>query len=122
MGGDQEPGLEPGDIIIILDEKAHTLFKRNGSDLVMKMDISLTEALTGIHSRKEDLSSSSTSCSPTLLSLAWHRPSLEYCHLLRSLWFLMITMRKVMVMEDMALEYSAPLSKRIVAASSSYIQ
>ena len=46
--GDQEPGLEPGDIIIVLDEKAHTLFKRNGSDLVMKMDISLTEALTGM--------------------------------------------------------------------------
>jgi len=46
--GDQEPGLEPGDIIIVLDEKAHTLYKRNGSDLVMKMDISLTEALTGM--------------------------------------------------------------------------
>merc|ERR1719430_1438640 len=46
--GDQEPGLEPGDIIIVLDEKAHALFKRNGSDLVMKMDISLTEALTGL--------------------------------------------------------------------------
>lgn len=46
--GDQEPGLEPGDIIIVLDEKAHSLYKRNGSDLVMKMDISLTEALTGM--------------------------------------------------------------------------
>jgi len=46
--GDQEPGLEPGDIIIVLDEKAHALFKRNGQDLIMKMDISLTEALTGL--------------------------------------------------------------------------
>merc|ERR1719251_38859 len=46
--GDQEPGLEPGDIIIVLDEKAHSLYKRNGTDLVMKMDISLTEALTGM--------------------------------------------------------------------------
>jgi len=46
--GDQEPGLEPGDIIIVLDEKAHPLFKRNGQDLIMKMDISLTEALTGL--------------------------------------------------------------------------
>jgi len=46
--GDQEPGLEPGDIIIVLDEKAHALFKRNGQDLIMKMDISLTEALTGM--------------------------------------------------------------------------
>jgi len=45
--GDQEPGLEPGDIIIVLDEKAHSMFKRNGQDLIMKMDISLTESLTG---------------------------------------------------------------------------
>lgn len=25
--GDQEPGLEPGDIIIVLDEKEHPVFK-----------------------------------------------------------------------------------------------
>lgn len=25
--GDQEPGLEPGDIIIVLDEKDHPLYK-----------------------------------------------------------------------------------------------
>lgn len=46
--GDQEPGLEPGDIIIVLDEKPHSVFKRNGMDLVMKMDVSLTEALCGM--------------------------------------------------------------------------
>ena len=46
--GDQEPGLEPGDIIIVLDEKAHDSFKRSGQDLIMKMDITLTEALTGM--------------------------------------------------------------------------
>jgi len=46
--GDQEPGLEPGDIIIILEEKPHQIFKRNGMDLVMKMDISLTESLCGL--------------------------------------------------------------------------
>lgn len=45
--GDQEPGLEPGDIIIVLDEKQHELYKRNGMDLIMKMDISLREALCG---------------------------------------------------------------------------
>merc|ERR1712107_64604 len=39
---------EPGDIIIVLDEKAHDRFKRSGQDLIMKMDISLTEALTGL--------------------------------------------------------------------------
>jgi len=46
--GDQEPGLEPGDIIIVLDEKAHDRFKRSGQDLIVKMDINLTEALTGM--------------------------------------------------------------------------
>lgn len=25
--GDQEPGLEPGDIIIVLDEKEHPIFR-----------------------------------------------------------------------------------------------
>merc|ERR1712018_40651 len=40
--GDQEPGLEPGDIIIVLDEKAHDRFKRRGQDLIV------TEALTGM--------------------------------------------------------------------------
>ena len=28
--GDQEPGLEPGDIIIVLDEKPHNKYKRTG--------------------------------------------------------------------------------------------
>merc|ERR1712214_114552 len=46
--GDQEPGLEPGDIIIVLDEKEHTHFKRNGIDLIMKMQITLSESLTGL--------------------------------------------------------------------------
>merc|ERR1711997_996164 len=46
--GDQEPGLEPGDIIIVLDEKAHEKFKRSDQDLIVKMDINLTEALTGM--------------------------------------------------------------------------
>ena len=35
--GDQEPGIEPGDIIIILDEKEHPVFKREELDLHVKM-------------------------------------------------------------------------------------
>ena len=35
--GDQEPGIEPGDIIIILDEKPHPFFRRDDMDLHMKM-------------------------------------------------------------------------------------
>lgn len=45
--GDQAPGTEPGDIIIILDEKEHDLFKRDGLDLHMKMEIELADALCG---------------------------------------------------------------------------
>ena len=45
--GDQEPGLEPGDIIIILDEREHSTFKRRGSDLIMQFSLELTEALCG---------------------------------------------------------------------------
>ena len=45
--GDQEPGLEPGDIIIVLDEKEHSLFKRSASDLILRLEIELVEALCG---------------------------------------------------------------------------
>merc|ERR1719273_2402123 len=45
--GDQEPGLEPGDIIVVLDEKEHSVFKRSGTDLIMKYNINITEALCG---------------------------------------------------------------------------
>jgi DnaJ family protein A protein 1 len=45
--GDQVPGLEPGDIIIVLEEKDHPLFKRKDMDLIMKMEINLNEALCG---------------------------------------------------------------------------
>lgn len=45
--GDQSPGLEPGDILIILEEKEHAVFKRKDMDLFMKIDINLNEALCG---------------------------------------------------------------------------
>lgn len=45
--GDQEPDLEPGDVIIVLDQKDHAVFQRRGNDLIMKMKIQLTEALCG---------------------------------------------------------------------------
>nr|CAH7769706.1 unnamed protein product [Callosobruchus chinensis] len=45
--GDQEPELEPGDIIIVLDEKEHPTFKRSGNDLILRMEIQLVEALCG---------------------------------------------------------------------------
>jgi len=47
--------LEPGDIIIVLDEKEHPVFKRTGVDLIMKMEISLTESLCGFKRTVETL-------------------------------------------------------------------
>jgi len=46
--GDHEPGKEPGDIVIQLEEKEHSTFQRHGPDLTMKMDIDVSEALCGI--------------------------------------------------------------------------
>jgi DnaJ homolog subfamily A member 1 len=45
--GDQEPGLEPGDIVVHLEEKDHPIFKRDKTDLHMKMQITLSECLCG---------------------------------------------------------------------------
>ncbi|CAD7688338.1 unnamed protein product [Nyctereutes procyonoides] len=44
--GDQEPGLEPRDIIFVLDQKDHDVFTRR-EDLLICMDIQLVEALCG---------------------------------------------------------------------------
>jgi len=53
--GDQEPGLEPGDIVIIVDEKDHPVFQRSGGDLAMRMEIQLVEALCGFQKVVETL-------------------------------------------------------------------
>jgi len=45
--GDQTPDLEAGDVIIVLDEKEHNVFRRRGIDLSMQLELSLTEALCG---------------------------------------------------------------------------
>uniref|UniRef100_A0A914XA11 Uncharacterized protein n=1 Tax=Plectus sambesii TaxID=2011161 RepID=A0A914XA11_9BILA len=45
--GDQEPGIQSGDVVIVLQTKEHETFTRQGDDLYMKKTISLTEALCG---------------------------------------------------------------------------
>lgn len=45
--GNQEPGAAPADLIFVLDERPHDIFKRDGNDLVVIQKILLVEALIG---------------------------------------------------------------------------
>jgi len=49
--GDETPGMETGDVNIIIQEKEHALFKRKGADLLITQDISLNQALCGFSLR-----------------------------------------------------------------------
>jgi len=44
---DQAPGVEPGDVIFVVEEKEHPRFKRNGDDLVCEAEVDLLTALGG---------------------------------------------------------------------------
>uniref|UniRef100_A0A3Q3WRA5 J domain-containing protein n=1 Tax=Mola mola TaxID=94237 RepID=A0A3Q3WRA5_MOLML len=44
---DQAPGIEPGDIVLVLQEKDHETYKREGNDLFMNYKLGLVEALCG---------------------------------------------------------------------------
>jgi DnaJ homolog subfamily A member 2 len=44
---DETPGMEPGDVNFVIQEKDHDLFKRKGADLLVTKEISLNQALTG---------------------------------------------------------------------------
>lgn len=46
--GDEIPEVEAGDVIVIVEEKKHKVFKRKGADLFMDKEITLYEALTGL--------------------------------------------------------------------------
>lgn len=45
--GDEEPGVTPADLIFVIEEKPHPVFRRDGNNLVVKQKISLLDALTG---------------------------------------------------------------------------
>ena len=45
---DQEPDTEPGDIIFVLKETPHAVFRRAGADLAAEVHVTLAEALTGL--------------------------------------------------------------------------
>uniref|UniRef100_A0A8C9ZTX3 DnaJ homolog subfamily A member 2 n=1 Tax=Sander lucioperca TaxID=283035 RepID=A0A8C9ZTX3_SANLU len=44
---DQAPGVEPGDIVLVLQEKENETFRREGNDLFMNHKLGLVEALCG---------------------------------------------------------------------------
>tara|TARA_X000000368_G_scaffold84124_1_gene63678 strand:+ start:4070 stop:5248 length:1179 start_codon:yes stop_codon:yes gene_type:complete len=46
--GDEAPNASPGDILFELSQKPHPIFKRKGHDLLIKKDITLPQALTGL--------------------------------------------------------------------------
>lgn len=45
--GNEQPNVVPADLIFIIDEKPHSVFTRDGNDLVVTQKVSLAEALTG---------------------------------------------------------------------------
>lgn len=45
---DQAPDQVPGDIIFILQQKEHSIFKRSGDNLLAEVEITLVEALCGL--------------------------------------------------------------------------
>jgi DnaJ family protein B protein 13 len=45
--GDQGPNTIPADIVFVLRDKAHSIFKRDGVDLMYKHNIALGLALVG---------------------------------------------------------------------------
>ena len=53
--GEQVPDMLQGDIIIVLKQQPHNLFKRVQNNLYMNMDISLKEALFGYERKVKHL-------------------------------------------------------------------
>lgn len=46
--GDVMPNQLPGDVVFVVQQNPHEVFQRRGSDLIMKKEITLLEALTGV--------------------------------------------------------------------------
>ncbi len=41
--GDERPGMEPADIVFVLEEKPHSVFKREGNDLIYTHSVTLSQ-------------------------------------------------------------------------------
>jgi DnaJ family protein A protein 2 len=44
---DQKPGIQPGDVVFVVQQKEHKIFKRKNDDLLIQQKIPLVEALCG---------------------------------------------------------------------------
>lgn len=53
--GDEEPGIEAGDLIVVIEEKPHPVFTRRGADLHITKKISFAESLCGTSFEVETL-------------------------------------------------------------------
>ena len=49
--GDEQPGMEPGDIIFMISTKPHELYTRDGDDLLYTCRVSLEDALQGVRTQ-----------------------------------------------------------------------
>uniref|UniRef100_A0A0D6R8S1 J domain-containing protein n=1 Tax=Araucaria cunninghamii TaxID=56994 RepID=A0A0D6R8S1_ARACU len=45
--GNEQPNVLPADLVFVIDEKPHDVYKRDGNDLIVTQKISLVEALAG---------------------------------------------------------------------------
>lgn len=45
--GNEQPNVVPADLVFVIDEKPHNVFKRDGNDLIFTQKVPLAEALTG---------------------------------------------------------------------------
>ncbi|CAK9150996.1 unnamed protein product [Ilex paraguariensis] len=49
--GNEQPNVIPSDLVFVIDEKPHSVFTRDGNDLVVTQKIPLADALTGYTAR-----------------------------------------------------------------------
>jgi DnaJ family protein B protein 4 len=45
--GNEQPNVVAADLVFVIDERPHDVFKRDGNDLIMTQKIPLVDALTG---------------------------------------------------------------------------
>ena len=83
--GDEQVGMNTGDVVFLLKEKPHPLFKRNKNDLIFTAKISLVEALTGTTVQVPTLDGRKISVPITeIVRCAPPPPSLRFSQPLRS--------------------------------------